>query len=87
MTILDEARRIAGDQLTHYDPPHLKRVIIGLVEIMDGALIERTAQITAHRACCGVEHDPANGKLHGCCVVCGVPWPCEYSGNPPSVQS
>ncbi len=32
---------------------------------------------TAHRACCGVEHDPENGKFHGCCVVCGVPWPCE----------
>lgn len=35
------------------------------------------AACTAHRACCGVEHDPANGKLHGLCVVCGVPWPCE----------
>jgi len=32
---------------------------------------------TAHRACCGTEHDPANGKLHGYCVVCGVPWPCD----------
>lgn len=31
----------------------------------------------AHRACCGVEHDPNRGKLHGYCVVCGVPWPCE----------
>lgn len=36
-----------------------------------------TAAALAHRACCGTEHDPANGKLHGCCVVCGVPWPCE----------
>jgi multidrug efflux pump subunit AcrA (membrane-fusion protein) len=44
---------------------------------------ERTAQIAAHRACCGTEHDPANGKLHGCCVVCGVPWPCEYAGKSP----
>jgi hypothetical protein len=35
------------------------------------------AAATAHRACCGVEHDPVNGKLHGYCVVCGVPWPCE----------
>lgn len=35
------------------------------------------AAALAHRACCGTEHDPANGKLHGCCVVCGVPWPCE----------
>jgi hypothetical protein len=35
------------------------------------------AAAMAHRACCGTEHDPPNGKLHGCCVVCGVPWPCE----------
>lgn len=35
------------------------------------------AAAMAHRACCGVEHDPTNGKLHGYCVVCGVPWPCE----------
>jgi hypothetical protein len=42
-------------------------------------LLERTAQLSAHRACCGTEHDPANGKLHGYCVVCGVPWPCEVA--------
>lgn len=34
------------------------------------------AAALAHRACCGTEHDPANGKLHGYCVVCGVEWPC-----------
>lgn len=45
---------------------------------------ERVAQLIAHRACCGTEHDPANGKLHGYCVVCGVPWPCEYAGKPPA---
>lgn len=44
---------------------------------------ERVAQLIAHRVCCGVEHDTANGKLHGYCVVCGVPWPCEYAGKPP----
>ena len=43
---------------------------------------ERIAQITAHRVCIGLEHDPANGKLHGHCVVCGVPWPCSYAGSP-----
>lgn len=47
-------------------------------------LVERTAQLIAHRACCGSEHDAANGKLHGYCVVCGVPWPCEYAGKPPA---
>lgn len=35
------------------------------------------AAAMAHRACCGTEHDAQNGKLHGYCVVCGVPWPCE----------
>lgn len=44
---------------------------------------ERIAQLIAHRACCGSEHDTANGKLHGYCVVCGVPWPCAYAGVPP----
>lgn len=43
-------------------------------------LLERIAQIAAHRACCSEEHDPANGKIHGYCVVCGIPWPCEYAG-------
>jgi hypothetical protein len=31
----------------------------------------------AHRACHSAEHDPLNGKLHGYCMVCGVPWPCD----------
>lgn len=35
------------------------------------------ATALAHRVCGGEEHDPQNGKLHGCCVVCLVPWPCE----------
>lgn len=38
---------------------------------------ELVASAIAHRACCGSEHDPSNGKLHGCCVVCGVPFPCK----------
>lgn len=38
---------------------------------------ELLAAAQAHRACCGSEHDPASGKLHGYCVVCGVPWPCD----------
>src|SRR6266704_3602591 len=40
-------------------------------------LVRETAAALAHRACCGTEHDTANGKLHGYCVVCGVPWPCD----------
>lgn len=41
------------------------------------------AILQAHRACCSEEHDPANGKIHGFCVVCGVPWPCDYSKPKP----
>lgn len=39
------------------------------------------AAALAHRACCGTEHDAQNGKLHGYCVVCGVPWPCETASS------
>ena len=37
------------------------------------------ALITAHRVCLGAEHDPAHGKIHGYCVVCGGSWPCDYA--------
>jgi hypothetical protein len=50
------------------------------------ATTERVAQLTAHRACIGAEHNPAQGKLHGYCVVCGVPWPCEYAGISPASE-
>lgn len=40
-------------------------------------LAETMAIIQSHRACCGSEHNPQIGKLHGYCVVCGMPWPCE----------
>lgn len=46
--------------------------------------MERVAQLLAHRACHSAEHDPANGRIHGYCVVCGVPWPCAYAGEPPT---
>ena len=51
--------------------------------INSAELLERVAQLTAHRACGGNEHD-GMGKLHGNCVVCLVPWPCEYAGTPPA---
>jgi len=38
-----------------------------------------TGLYAAHRGCTGTEHDPENGKLHGYCVVCGVPWPCDVA--------
>lgn len=41
------------------------------------SLETKIAAATAHRGCCGTEHDPSQGKLHGYCVVCGVPWPCD----------
>jgi hypothetical protein len=46
------------------------------VQALTASQRERAAQLTAHRACCNEEHDPAHGKISGFCVVCGVPWPC-----------
>lgn len=62
----------------------IEAAIAALTTKGEGRMVgaERVAQLTAHRVCCGTEHDPANGKLHGYCVVCGVPWPCEYAGTP-----
>lgn len=52
--------------------------ILGAGEKMKEQMqMNKIAAATAHRVCCGTEHDPQNGKLHGYCVVCGVPWPCE----------
>lgn len=52
------------------------------------SLIERTAQLLAHRACCGTEHDPQNGKFHGNCIICNDgPWPCAYAGKPPALAA
>ncbi len=38
-----------------------------------------------HRVCIAQEHDPANGKLHGGCVICQELWPCptELAANGP----
>jgi hypothetical protein len=49
----------------------------GRVPVVNEQLVRETAAALAHRACCGTEHDAANGKLHGFCIVCGLPWPCE----------
>jgi hypothetical protein len=63
----------------------VKRVLMALAEsqrrvaALEGAQGERVAQLVAHRACLGTEHDPASGKIHGYCVVCGVPWPCDIA--------
>jgi len=57
-----------------------------LTSYAQGVDPERIAQLIAHRACCGSEHDPSQGKFHGYCVVCGVPWPCAYAGTPPSLN-
>lgn len=46
-------------------------------------LTERAAQLIAHRTCMNEEHDPANGKISGYCITCGLPWPCSYAGKPP----
>ena len=48
---------------------------------------ERIAQLTAHRACHNQEQDLPNGKVAGYCIVCGVPWPCQYSGPHPAQEN
>jgi len=55
-----------------------------LAEMEEKATPDRIAVIQAHRATHAAEHDPANGKLHGYCIVCGVPFPCAYVGEPPA---
>ena len=47
------------------------------IDAMIDTMLTRAAAAIAHRVCIYQEHDPANGKVHGCCVVCGDPWPCE----------
>lgn len=56
------------------------------ITIRDEALAARNKEIeakvalfTAHRAVGNQEQDLANGKLAGYCLVCQVPWPCEYA--------
>lgn len=44
---------------------------------------ERVAVLIAHRQVGNQEHDAQNGKLAGYCVVCQIPWPCEYAYVPP----
>lgn len=55
-------------------------------QAMRSILVEQTQESLSDRACCGNEHDGIN-KLHGCCVVCGVPFPCEYVGPAPAPAS
>ena len=89
--LIEDARELMAGEPTALVHP---KVVHALFERMDAAertvkassssMTDRVARLLAHRACCGTEHDPANGKLHGLCVVCGVPWPCDYAGEPPA---
>lgn len=83
------AKEMEIEKLYHHEAENftLKKEVEELKEQQSTSFIERMAQISAHRACCGSEHDPSQGKLHGYCVVCGVPWPCEYSGKNPAQKS
>jgi hypothetical protein len=53
---------------------HDERAVDNLNE---NAMLTLAASAIAHRICIHQEHDPNNGKVHGCCVVCGDPWPCD----------
>lgn len=44
-------------------------------------------QMVGHRACLGVEHDPLRGKIHGYCVICGVPFPCPQADRVEQLQA
>lgn len=88
-SILDtSAKELQADQLAREIANLLAKLVTAADASGEGkaGLVKRAAQLIAHRVCCGVEHDPANGKLHGYCVVCGVPWPCTYAGTPPKEQ-
>jgi len=61
----------------HNTPKQEKEAVNAEEPLCSDNLLNRIAAAIAHRACCGTEQDLANGKLHGYCVVCGVPWPCE----------
>ena len=63
----------------HSDGDHRVRHWIQERLTAEGNNQERVAQLIAHRACGSEEHDPANGKIHGCCVVCLTPWPCTVA--------
>lgn len=43
---------------------------------------DHAAQMIAHRAVGNQEQDADNGKLAGYCLVCQIPWPCAYAGQP-----
>lgn len=45
----------------------------------DENVMERVAQLIAHRAIGNQEQDAINGKLAGYCAVCQVPWPCDIA--------
>lgn len=74
--ILDHLKHcVANNRYFELPPPDCKVLLDAVVfsTVHNGNL----AAVLAHRACGGAEHDPQNGKLHGYCVVCLVPWPCE----------
>ena len=43
----------------------------------NSAVVQDVAAAQAHGGCHSAEHNPQKGMLHGYCVVCGVPWPCD----------
>jgi len=82
----DEVREIIAHNIKNDDSDswtEIARLILEHIEdamaliIAVESLQNKIAAATAHRVCCGVEADVVNGKIHGYCVVCGVPWPCE----------
>lgn len=55
-------------------------IVIWIEEQECSEMVDRlTAQFIAHRAVGNQEQDMENGKLAGYCLVCQIPWPCEYA--------
>lgn len=78
-TCEDGANHIAGLERYIAEIERGKVEALGMAAELEAenARLRETNAATAHRACCGSEHDAQQGKLHGYCVVCGVPWPCD----------
>lgn len=79
-TLREEVAKIA---LGHWVIPGPEWLCDSVMALIDRYEREQwlVAAAIAHRVCIANEHDPMNGKLHGCCVVCGAPWPCESAAR------
>ena len=85
VSLVEELEGLIKGRIGYLTYPEIKQILSRYTPTPDdGGLKERVAQITAHRACHNQEQDLPNGKVAGYCIVCGVPWPCQYAGRHPA---